>query len=63
MQDNKLINQHNYNANGERHGIWEVYYDNGQLGFKCIYENGNLIGLWEWYDKGGLNKNIKFYAR
>ena len=38
-----------YNNNGEKHGPWEVYYDNGQLYCKGTYVNGDKHGIWEYY--------------
>jgi antitoxin component YwqK of YwqJK toxin-antitoxin module len=61
MQTN--INQRNYNTNRERHGLWELYYDNGQLGYKCIYNNGNPVGLSKFYNKLGILIEQKYYAR
>jgi len=37
------------NVNGERHGEWIEYWNNGQLFYKGTYINGNKIGMWkEW---------------
>jgi len=38
------------NTKGQAHGYWEVYWDNGRLCFKCIYNNSQGIGYEEWYD-------------
>jgi len=35
------------NKDGKRHGLWEWYYDNGQLWYKGYYINGQEDGLWE----------------
>jgi antitoxin component YwqK of YwqJK toxin-antitoxin module len=59
MQDK--INR--YNKKGNRDGLWKLYFENAQLAFKTYYKDGEPIGLWEWYDKNGVNNNIKFYAR
>ena len=45
-----------YNINGERHGYWEVYYNNGKLNYKVGYINNLCHGLCETYfENGQLN--------
>jgi len=41
-----------FNDKGEKHGPWEVYWDNGNLDYKGNYINGKKHGLFEdyWYD-------------
>ena len=34
-------------------GLWEGYWDNGQLSSKGHYANGNQEGLWEGYYSNG----------
>jgi len=47
------------NAKGQRHGYWEIYQLNGNLWYKCVFNNGEAIGYEEHY---GYNGNlIKFY--
>jgi antitoxin component YwqK of YwqJK toxin-antitoxin module len=41
------------NAQGQQHGIWEIYYDNGKLLYKGTYINGLRHGLWIWYYTNG----------
>jgi antitoxin component YwqK of YwqJK toxin-antitoxin module len=41
------------NDKGQRHGYWEVYYDNGQLYFKGDYVNGQRHGYSEEYHPNG----------
>jgi len=45
------------NNKGEPHGLWEDYWDNGNLYYKCICDNGKEVGYEElyWYN-GKLNK-------
>jgi antitoxin component YwqK of YwqJK toxin-antitoxin module len=38
MQDKRQ-----YNEQGERHGHFEIYYDNGQLHFIGEYHNGKKL--------------------
>jgi len=42
------------NAKGQEHGYWERYCPNGDLWFKCNYNNGEKIGYWEVYWGGKL---------
>jgi antitoxin component YwqK of YwqJK toxin-antitoxin module len=50
-----------YNDQGEAHGYWEVYWNNGQLLYKGNYINGKEHGYWEWYyDNGKLNTKIYY---
>jgi antitoxin component YwqK of YwqJK toxin-antitoxin module len=57
MEKNKEIRKDNlinlFDENGERHGYWEEYYDNGQLEYKRNYVNGKQHGYWEWYYSNG----------
>ena len=47
--------------NGERHGPYAIYYDNGQLLVKGIYKNGLKDGIWDfYYDNGQLEEKILF---
>jgi hypothetical protein len=58
------INQ--YNKKGNRDGYWEGYYNyfkRGYLMYKGKYNNGNLVGYWEWYRSDGTPEEKNFYAR
>ena len=44
------------NDKGQRHGYWEVYFDNGELWYKCVYINGELNGFEEWYSCGKITE-------
>lgn len=47
-------NQHN--AQGQRHGPWEEYHDNGILKYRGTYYNGFRNEAWEiYYDNGELH--------
>lgn len=35
-----------YNSNGNREGYWERYLENGKLGYKSNFRDGNYIGYW-----------------
>ena len=47
-----------YNKDGQRHGLWEKYWDNNQLMYKGVYVNGKKHGLWEHYHGNG-----QFYCK
>jgi antitoxin component YwqK of YwqJK toxin-antitoxin module len=50
-----MLNKTPYNNKGQAHGIWEVYYPNGQFYYKGTYVNGVQHGLWITYlDTGEL---------
>ena len=51
-----LILQGKY-VNGQKQGIWERWYGNGQLKEKGSYVNGEEQGIWKrWYDNGQLEE-------
>ncbi len=41
------------NEQGQQHGYWEYYYQNGQLWYKGNYHNGSRHGCWESYSQNG----------
>ncbi len=52
----KLYRRTNYqskNDGGQKHGLSEVYWENGKLENKVNYKDGKRDGLVEWYDKNG----------
>ena len=54
MEQKKALNLINlYNVKGNRHGYWEIYYDNGNLSSKGNYVDGNEHGYWEYYYSNG----------
>ena len=42
-----------YNEQGQKHGPWEKYWNNGELMYKKNYLNGKLHGPWEKYYRNG----------
>ena len=38
---------------GKLDGLWESYWGNGQLYYRCNFKDGKLDGLWEEFDKNG----------
>jgi antitoxin component YwqK of YwqJK toxin-antitoxin module len=54
MEQKKELNFINlYNVNGNRHGYWEYYYDNGNLSYKGNYVDDIKHGYWEYYWSNG----------
>lgn len=45
------MNKHN--EQGQRHGLWEWYYANGNLMSKANFLNGKRHGPWETYHPSG----------
>ncbi|MBU1213499.1 MAG: hypothetical protein KJ587_19865 [Alphaproteobacteria bacterium] len=49
----QLKSRINYNDNGQRHGPYERWYENGQQGVKSNFVNGQWHGPCErWYENG-----------
>jgi antitoxin component YwqK of YwqJK toxin-antitoxin module len=44
------------NNKGQRHGLWERYWDDGDLMLKGFYNNGKRVGYSEWYHYWNTNK-------
>lgn len=40
-------------SNGYIQGIWQMWYPNGQRSLYGRVEDGNMIGLWIWWDMSG----------
>jgi len=47
------------NAKGQPHGLWDVFWMEGKIEYKCVYHNGEAIGYEEHYEYNG--NLIKFY--
>lgn len=47
----------------QANGYWEVYFNNGKLWFNQNYINGELCGLYQWYNRNGDLKDKSYYAR
>jgi hypothetical protein len=56
--DNVQINQ--YTHDGKKTGIWEEYWNNGNLYSKGSYKNGIKEGYWEYYKDGQLDSKGSF---
>lgn len=55
IYENEVIEFKDGNANGRCYEHW----DNGQLAFEGIYENGNCIHSKSWYRNGQLHEDFK----
>jgi len=49
------------NDKGQRHGYWEVYFDNGELWYKCVYINGVINGFEGFYNYVGILRRKNYY--
>ncbi len=50
-----------YNENYEKHGLWEIYYDNDQVDYKGEFINNQKHGLHESYWEDGELFSIGTY--
>ena len=45
------------NSKGEREGIWEWFYENGNIHLRTSYKGGKEDGIWGWfYENGNITK-------
>ena len=49
-----------FNNKSQKHGYWEYYFD-GELWFKCFYQNGKLVGYGEFYSISGKSRCEQYY--
>lgn len=49
-------NQINFKHYPFRNGHWIAYYKNGNIVYEGNYNNGQRIGIWNWYFEDGKNK-------
>ncbi len=47
--------------NGKPEGLWERFYDNGQLQSRENYKNGEPVGLFEYYHENGQLQSRENY--
>mgnify|MGYP001325204096 CR=1 FL=1 len=48
-----LLSQNTFNDNGERHGYWIGYHENGTIKYQGQFINGKEIGLFNYFDYSG----------
>ena len=46
--------------NGKEEGLWERFFDNGQLQEKRNIENGEMDGIWEYFDYNGVLTTVNY---
>lgn len=49
-----------YNDKVEPHGYWEVYYDNDELYYNGVYNNGLRVGYWHVNIKYALTSSDEY---
>ena len=52
-----------YNEQGQAHGYWEIYNDNGTLWIKTNYINGFEFGYEQFQWTNGYEDEYRYYAR
>ena len=48
------------NNKGLPHGLWKRYNYNGNLRYKCFFQNGKKVGYEEWYSISGRISRKKY---
>ena len=46
---------------GKEHGLWKLYYENGQLGIKVNFNDGKKDRVWEYYRQDGQLEEKRNY--
>ncbi len=54
-------NKQPFNEQDQRHGYWEVYWDNGRVHYKGYFINEVRLGLSEWQHMSGSGEFHKQY--
>jgi hypothetical protein len=53
----------NFNVAGQRDGLYESWYDSGQMSERTTYKAGQRDGLYEsWYDSGQMSERTTYKA-
>ena len=47
------FSQNSFNSNGERHGLWKGYHENGSIKYVGEFINGKESGVFKYYDYAG----------
>ena len=49
------------NSKGQREGLWEVFYENGNIHSRIPYKEGKIDGINEWfYENGNIRRRTTF---
>ncbi len=51
-----------FDSQGNKHGNWKYFHDNGELQLECIYKHGLLNGYYKEYDREGKLLNAYKYV-
>ena len=54
----QLFSQNQYSEGGQRDGLWKGYYDNGQLRYEGVFNDGKETGVFKYYYK---RVNLNYY--
>jgi antitoxin component YwqK of YwqJK toxin-antitoxin module len=50
-----------FDSKRRRHGVWENYFEDGGLWWKCHWHHGERHGLWEVYREDGTSYLKRYY--
>lgn len=59
---NKIVRETGYYQNGNKHGLWQMWDENGKLTAIANYDNGVKHGKWEVWDHKGTLRSSTEYA-
>ncbi len=51
---NEVMTEENYDASGILHGPRNVYYKDGQMAERALYDHGKMEGISSWYSPKGI---------
>jgi len=55
------FSQNQYSENGDRHGLWQGYYESGKLRYEGVFRDGKEIGVFKYYfESGNLEKELLY---
>lgn len=52
-----------FNDKGERYGLWETYWDNGNPYYKGYFINSEQYGLAIWYSSNNTSYEKQYHAK
>jgi antitoxin component YwqK of YwqJK toxin-antitoxin module len=60
-KNGQLHERYEVDEKGVKHGLYESWFENGQLRTKCTYQNDKKNGLYEFWDYDGQLKQKDLY--
>ena len=60
-QNGILLSSVNFNSEGLKNGVWEIYDDKGTLRAQMEYQNGKRVGNWKVFNSSGILVNERNY--